>query len=38
LLKLFETEKAVYELRYEIQNRPEWVGIPLRCLAEAASA
>jgi maltose alpha-D-glucosyltransferase / alpha-amylase len=37
LLQLFETEKALYELRYELQNRPDWVGIPLRCLAEAAS-
>jgi maltose alpha-D-glucosyltransferase / alpha-amylase len=36
LLQLFEKEKALYELRYELQNRPDWVGIPLRCL-EAAS-
>jgi predicted trehalose synthase len=26
---VFELEKAVYELRYELDNRPEWVGIPV---------
>jgi maltose alpha-D-glucosyltransferase/alpha-amylase len=30
LLGLFELEKALYELRYEIGNRPTWVGIPLQ--------
>ena len=29
LLSLFELEKALYELRYELDNRPDWVGIPL---------
>lgn len=29
LLSLFELEKAFYELRYELNNRPDWVGIPL---------
>jgi trehalose synthase-fused probable maltokinase len=29
LLAIFELEKAVYELRYELDNRPEWVGIPV---------
>jgi maltose alpha-D-glucosyltransferase/alpha-amylase len=29
LLELFELEKALYELRYEIGNRPGWVRIPL---------
>ncbi|MET0332829.1 MAG: putative maltokinase, partial [Rhizobacter sp.] len=29
LLQLFELEKALYELRYELNNRPDWVGIPL---------
>ena len=28
LLTVFELEKAVYELRYELDNRPEWVTIP----------
>jgi maltose alpha-D-glucosyltransferase/alpha-amylase len=30
LLRLFELEKALYELRYEIGNRPDWVRIPLQ--------
>ena len=25
----FELEKACYELRYELNNRPDWVAIPL---------
>ncbi len=29
LLQLFELEKAFYELRYEMGNRPGWVRIPL---------
>ena len=29
LLELFELEKAIYELRYEISNRPDWVRWPL---------
>jgi maltose alpha-D-glucosyltransferase/alpha-amylase len=35
LLELFVLEKAIYELRYEIDNRPDWVRIPLRGLVEA---
>ncbi|HWG38104.1 MAG TPA: hypothetical protein VN690_10335 [Terriglobales bacterium] len=31
-VRFFEIEKAVYELRYEINHRPDWVGIPLRAL------
>jgi maltose alpha-D-glucosyltransferase/alpha-amylase len=31
-LRLFEMEKALYELRYEINNRPEWTGIVLQGL------
>jgi trehalose synthase-fused probable maltokinase len=27
LLAVFELEKAVYELRYELNNRPDWAGI-----------
>ncbi len=34
LLSLFETEKAFYELQYELDHRPEWVGIPLRGIAK----
>jgi maltokinase len=29
LLAVFELEKAVYELQYELDNRPEWVSIPV---------
>jgi len=32
LLRLFELEKALYELRYELGNRLDWVYIPLRGL------
>ncbi|HUP98311.1 MAG TPA: maltose alpha-D-glucosyltransferase [Usitatibacter sp.] len=34
LLDLFLIEKALYELRYEIANRPDWIEIPLRGLLE----
>jgi len=29
ILAIFELEKAVYELRYELNNRPDWVAIPV---------
>ncbi|MGH2519148.1 MAG: hypothetical protein ACRDF8_05040, partial [Chloroflexota bacterium] len=29
LLELFQLAKALYELRYELSNRPSWAGIPL---------
>jgi maltose alpha-D-glucosyltransferase/alpha-amylase len=29
LLDLFLLEKALYELRYELNDRPDWVAIPL---------
>ena len=41
LLAVFELEKAVYELRYELDNRPDWVGIPvagIQRLIEQAAA
>ena len=34
LLDLFLTEKAVYELAYELNNRPAWVGLPLQGIAD----
>jgi predicted trehalose synthase len=41
VLAIFELEKAVYELRYELDNRPDWVHIPVagiqRLLAEVAA-
>jgi maltose alpha-D-glucosyltransferase/alpha-amylase len=30
LLEMFELEKALYELRYELANRPGWAAIPLQ--------
>jgi len=36
LLNLFLIDKALYELKYELDNRPDWVRIPLRGLAELA--
>ena len=35
LLGLFELEKALYELRYELGNRPGWAGIPLQGILES---
>ncbi len=29
LLSVFELEKAIYELQYELDHRPDWVGIPV---------
>jgi maltokinase len=33
LLQIFELEKAVYELSYELNNRPDWVAIPVAGIA-----
>ncbi|HKY07094.1 MAG TPA: maltose alpha-D-glucosyltransferase, partial [Candidatus Binatia bacterium] len=30
LLNLFLLQKAVYELNYELNNRPDWVALPIR--------
>jgi maltokinase len=38
-LAIFELEKALYELRYELDNRPDWVAIPvagIRRIVESA--
>ncbi len=29
LLSIYELEKAIYELQYELDNRPDWVAIPV---------
>jgi maltokinase len=38
LLAIFELEKAVYELRYELDNRPDWVSIPVAGIARLLEA
>jgi trehalose synthase-fused probable maltokinase len=37
-LAFFELEKALYEVEYEINNRPEWTYIPLRGVLRALAA
>ncbi len=34
LLNLFLLEKAVYECSYEMNNRPDWIGVPITGLAK----
>ncbi len=34
LLRLFLLEKAIYELNYELNNRPDWIDIPLHGLLD----
>ncbi|HET7584854.1 MAG TPA: putative maltokinase [Gemmatimonadaceae bacterium] len=38
LLTLFELEKVFYEITYELNNRPDWVWIPLRGAHELLDA
>jgi maltose alpha-D-glucosyltransferase / alpha-amylase len=37
LLDLHMLEKAVYELTYELNNRPGWIGIPLQGIRDLAT-
>jgi maltokinase len=37
-LRAYEADKAVYEVVYEVRNRPEWVQIPLGALAALTGA
>jgi maltokinase len=34
----FEIDKACYELAYELDNRPDWVAIPLAGLSRLLTA
>jgi maltose alpha-D-glucosyltransferase/alpha-amylase len=38
LLQLFLLEKALYELNYELNNRPEWARIPVRGILDLLNA
>ena len=38
LLDAFLLEKAIYELGYELNNRPDWVLIPVRGITELLGA
>jgi maltose alpha-D-glucosyltransferase / alpha-amylase len=38
LLNVFLLEKAIYELGYELNNRPDWVRVPVRGIAQLVQA
>ena len=38
LLQLFELEKVLYELRYELNNRPDWAHVPLQGIRKLTGA
>ncbi len=37
LVDLFTLEKALYEVRYELDNRPDWLGIPVKGILDLIS-
>jgi maltose alpha-D-glucosyltransferase/alpha-amylase len=37
LLDAFLLDKAIYELAYELNNRPDWVAIPLEGVSQVLS-
>ena len=37
VLRAYEIDKAIYEVLYELRNRPDWVEIPLSAVREAAT-
>ncbi len=38
MLSIFELEKAIYELQYELDNRPDWVSIPVAGISRLLEA
>ena len=38
VLRVFELDKAIYEISYEVNHRPSWVRIPLEALPRAAAS
>ena len=36
VLRAYEADKAIYEVVYEVRNRPDWVSIPLGAVASLA--
>lgn len=37
LLRAYEMDKAIYEVLYELRNRPDWLEIPMTALREATT-
>jgi maltokinase len=38
LLSIYELEKAIYELRYELDHRPDWISIPVAGISRLLEA
>ncbi len=38
MLNIYLLEKAIYELSYELNNRPDWVGVPIEGILEFFSS
>jgi maltose alpha-D-glucosyltransferase/alpha-amylase len=38
LLDAFLLEKAIYEVNYELNNRPDWINVPLQGILQILEA